>query len=151
MLNFSVPHNLNTYVVCNSLAHCVKNPYVWKVCAAVIFSHTHAYVTYRNYSITYSLAWDSDVLFLTHMPMSHISCEPFFNMESTPIVNPVFCAVTQKLSCFCERPQPQGKSLEAQVLAGLSSLFNQFVISFYAQLCLNVYGLTTRRCILLRV
>jgi hypothetical protein len=64
------------------------------------------------------------------MPMPHI-----FNSRSEyqygsqhPIVT---IAATQKLSCFCERPQPQGKSLEAQVLAGLSNLFNQFVISSY--------------------
>jgi hypothetical protein len=91
-------------------------------------SHTVYY--FIVYGCLLSVCEDSGVHLHTHMPMPHI-----FNSRSEyqygsqhPIVT---IAATQKLSCFCERPQPQGKSLEAQVLAGLSNLFNQFVISSY--------------------
>ena len=58
----------------------------------------------------------------------------FFPPSHSMRFNTHWTAATQKLGCFCERPQPQGKSLEAQVLAGLSNLFNQCI--FIYALCL---------------
>jgi hypothetical protein len=104
-------------VQCSSLTHMPMFTYTyitslcmgayWAYAKTVVFTlqYTHAYATYFQFA-------RSEYQYGSQHPI-------------------VTIAATQKLSCFCERPQPQGKSLEAQVLAGLSNLFNQFVISSY--------------------